>query len=133
MMDDRSVTALLRITTASGWRLLLAAHVLWGAALLSAPRTILGDLPYCRLDRPARAVARVLGARHLAEAVVTGRGRSRGLILAGAAVDAIHAVTFAALASLRPGRRKLALTNVTTASAFALAGVVEYRRVGCDV
>ncbi len=43
-------------------------------------------------------------------------------------MDAIHAATMAALAALRPDRRKLALTNVVTATALAAAGVAGVRR-----
>jgi hypothetical protein len=47
---------------------------------------------------------------------------------AGAAVDATHALTMLALALLAPDRRRLALTNVATATAFALAGMREARQ-----
>lgn len=114
-------------------RLLTAVRALWGTVLLGAPVAVLRDLPHERIDRPARMVARVLGVRHLTEAAVTGRRNSSTLIRAGAIVDAIHAATFAALAALRPDRRKLALTNVATASALAAAGVIESRRYGSDV
>ncbi len=114
-------------------RLLIAVRTLWGSVLLAAPDAVLRDLPHDRLDRPARVVARLLGVRHLTEAAVTGRRDSRTLIRAGASIDAIHATTFAALAALRPDRRKLALTNVATASALAAAGVIESRRRGSDV
>ncbi len=112
---------------------LTAVRTLWGTVLLVVPEAILQDLPHERVDRPARVVARVLGLRHLTEAAVTGRRNSSTLIRAGAIVDAIHATTFAALAALRPDRRKLALTNVATASALAAAGVIESRRCGSDV
>lgn len=108
-------------------RLLIAVRVLWGSALLLAPEMVLYDLPHQRIDRPARAFARVLGTRHLIQAVVTSRGGTRGWVRAGAAVDATHAATMVALAALRPDRRKLALTNVATATALAVGGVAESR------
>lgn len=110
---------------------LTAIRAGWGAALLIAPGAVLRDLPHQRIDRPARAFARVLGARQLAQAALAGRRRgrasSRGWILTGAAVDATHAATMLALALLRPDRRKLALANVALASAFAAAGVHQAR------
>jgi hypothetical protein len=48
-------------------------------------------------------------------------------ILAGAAVDATHAATMALLAAVRPDRRKLALTNVASATMLAVSGVYEAR------
>jgi len=110
-------------------RLLTVARALWGAALLIAPGAVLGDLPHQRIDRPARAFARVLGARHIIQAAITSRRHTRSWILAGAALDATHAATMAVLAGLRPDRRKLALSNTAAASMFAAAGVAESRRI----
>lgn len=107
---------------------LIAVRVLWGTALLTAPEAVLRDLPHQRIDRPARTFARVLGVRHLIQAALTSRGATPGCVQAGAAVDATHAATMAVLAGLRPDRRKLALTNVATASALAVAGLVSSRR-----
>ena len=107
---------------------LTAVRVLWGTVLLAAPELTLGKLPHHRIDGAARGVARVLGARHLIQAAVTGRAGNRRWVAAGATVDATHAATMAALAVLRPDRRKLALSNVATAAALAVAGVAEVRR-----
>lgn len=104
-------------------RRLPPVRVAWGAALLLAPDRVLRALPHGQIDRPALAFARVLGVRDLVQAAVIARRPTRGRILAGAAVDATHATTMVALALIRPDRRKLALTNVTTASAFAVAGL----------
>ncbi len=104
---------------------LVALRVLWGTVLLIAPEVVLRDLPHQRLGRGARVFARVLGARHLIQAAITGREGTRRWVLAGAAVDATHAATMAVLAALRPDRRKLALTNVATATALAAAGFLE--------
>ena len=60
-------------------RLLIGARTLWGAALLIAPGAVLSDLPHQRIDRPARAFARILGARHLIEAAITSRRHTRRL------------------------------------------------------
>ena len=46
-------------------------------------------------------------------------------MLAGAAVDATHAMTMILLAWLRPDQRKLALTNAAAASILVAAGVHE--------
>lgn len=107
---------------------LVAARALWGLTLLVAPGAVLRDLPHERVDVAARLFARLLGARHLAEAAVLGRRHSAGWILGGAAVDTTHAATMAALAFVRPERRLLATANALAAAAMATAGVVEARR-----
>lgn len=99
----------------------------WGAALLLAPDRVLSALPHQQLDRPTRVFARVLGARELAQAAIIARRPTRGWILAGTAVDATHASTMVALALFEPDRRKLAVTNVATATAFAVAGLHQAR------
>ena len=102
---------------------LTAIRTCWGAALLIAPGAVLGALPHQQIDRPARVFARLLGARNVAQAALIARRPTQRWIPAGVAVDATHAATMVALALLRPDRRKLALANVATASAFAVAGV----------
>lgn len=102
---------------------LVAVRVVWGSALLIAPEAVLRELPHHKIDPGVRMFARVLGARHLLQAAVTSRGNNRGRVLAGAAVDATHAVTMVTLAALRPDWRGLALTNALTATVLAAAGV----------
>src|SRR5579884_567209 len=110
-------------------RLLVGIRVVIGAGLLIAPDTLLGDLLHQRIDRPERAFARILGARHLAQATIIARHHTREWILAGAVVDASHATSMALLAAVKPDRRKLALTNVVSATMFAASGVCEARHV----
>jgi hypothetical protein len=77
-----------------------------------------------------RAFARVLGLRQLAEAMLLARHRRSGRWpLAGAAVDAVHAVTVAVIAAHSERRRGLAPLNFATASALTAEGLRE-RRVG---
>lgn len=102
-------------------------QTLLGGALLLAPRFVLASVGHERIDRPAVAFARVLGARHLLQVAVMGRRPARGRTLAGAAVDAIHASTMAGLAVARADRRRFALANAAVASALAVAGVREAR------
>ena len=112
----------------SRWlRLLIGIRVVSGAGLLIAPGALLGDLLNERIDRPARVFARILGARHLAQAAIMARHHTPKWILAGAAVDATHAATVALLAAVRPDRRRLALTNVASATMLAVSGVYEAR------
>lgn len=110
-------------------RLLIVARALWGTALLIAPGAVLNNVPHQRIDRPARAFARVLGARDLTQAAITTRRHTRGWIQAGAAVDATHAATMVVLARLRPDRRKLALSNAFAAGILAAAGMHQAERI----
>lgn len=100
-----------------------AARVVYGAALLGAPDALLSDLRHDPADQRARAFARILGSRHLVEALVVGRHHSRGWILADAAVDGAHAGTMLAVAALDRRRRRLALTNALVAGVFTWVGV----------
>lgn len=107
-----------------------APRALWGTLLILDPARVLQTVPHQRVDRGVVLFTRVLGARHIVQAAVSGtrRGSSRPWIVAGAAVDATHALTMLALVRLAPDHRRLALTNVATATAFALAGIREARQ-----
>ncbi|MGI8558898.1 MAG: hypothetical protein ACR2ND_11435 [Solirubrobacteraceae bacterium] len=107
-----------------------ALRALWGALLVFEPTRVLEAVPHHRINRGVVLFTRVLGARHIAQAAAseTRRGSSRRYRMAGATVDAIHALTLLALALLAPDRRRLALTNVAIATAFALTGVREAGR-----
>ncbi len=99
--------------------LLVGLHLCVGVPLLIAPGTLIGDLPNQRVDRAARLFARVLGARHLAEAAILARRHTHDWILAGAAVDAAHALSMILLAWLAPAPRELALSSAAGATLLA--------------
>ena len=97
----------------------VVARVGLGTALLLSPRRFLGG----RDEPRAVAVARLLGARHLLEALVTNVRPAPPIARAGAAVDAIHALTAFGFAAAGPRRyRQLAIASGAGATAFALAG-----------
>lgn len=120
------------VSAVTAIRLLTAARVLWGAALLVAPGSVIVEATTVRASGVTQVAARLLGLRHLAEAAFTGRRHSPTPILLGAAVDGTHAATLAVLALIRPDQRRLALTNVATATTFAFAGVAESRWARAD-
>jgi hypothetical protein len=104
--------------------LLQPARACYGGALLVAPG------PVIRLctGRPAgprtRAVARVLGARHLLQAAVTiGAGPSAESLGLGAAVDMVHATSMAGLAMVDRQVRRATLTDALIEITFAAAGL----------
>lgn len=103
-----------------------AARLAYGAALLLAPDVTAGALTGRRLDRRARLVVRVLGARHVTQALVM-RGQEPGTLLrrAGRATDLLHAGSMALLAALAPGWERAALTDACLA--LLLAGPAQPR------
>ena len=107
-----------------GLGLLQPARACYGGALLVAPGTV---IRWCT-GRPAgprtRAVARVLGARHLLQAAVTtGAGPSAESLGLGAAIDIVHATSMAGLAMADRRVRRATLTDALIEIAFAAAGL----------
>ena len=111
-------------------RLLVGARFVLGSLLLATPAQILGPVSHRRIGAGEQAVARLLGARNLIEAAVVARRRSRGWLLAGAAVDSTHAVSMITLAAVRPDRRRLATASALAAAVTATAGIVAARDAG---
>jgi hypothetical protein len=104
-------------------RISTTARVVWGGALLIAPRALLragagagGDA-----SRAAITVARVLGARHLLQAAVTTAAPTPRVVAFGAVVDALHAVQQLTLAVVSPRWRAAALVDTAIAVALAAA------------
>lgn len=94
----------------------------WGAALLVAPRFVLQEVHHVEIDPRSLVVTRILGARQLAQALLSGIRPSPEVLAMGAWVDAAHAVSAAALAVLDPPRARAATTDVVVASIWAVAG-----------
>lgn len=88
------------------------------AAAVLRPRLRLRRSPRLPLSR----VARVLGARHLAQALVCAAWPRRGVLRAGVAVDGLHAASMAALALASPRWRRAALAETCLAVMFAALG-----------
>jgi hypothetical protein len=105
-------------------RALVAVRCLDGVWLLLAPRGLLAELAGARVDRVDGLVARVLGARQLVQAGWASRHPTRGTILAGAGVDALHAASMVALAARSRAHRRLASWSAVSAAALALGGVI---------
>jgi hypothetical protein len=90
----------------------------YGVALVLAPRRVAAVLGLT-LDAPATATARVLGLRHVAQAVVLATDRGGQLRPVARWVDRLHAGSMLLLAAWAPGRERVALTDATIAAAFA--------------
>ena len=94
----------------------------YGAALLLMPGPAIG-LATGRPPSPwTRRIARVLGARHLAQAALTAAAPSSAVFAAGSQVDTVHAASMFLLAAVSRSGRRPALTDALTEAAFAAAG-----------
>lgn len=96
----------------------------WGAVLLIEP-----DLPL-RLgggmdSRGVRAAVRVLGARHLVEALILRPGRDAQLRKSIRAVDALHGSSMLVLASVSPSLRRDALLSAASATGLVFLSFIE--------
>jgi hypothetical protein len=88
-----------------------AVRLAYGAALLLAPQQAARLLSGRRLDGRAELTARVLGLRHLAQAVVLACDDRAEVRRLGATVDRVHAGSMLVLAAWVPGRERVALTD----------------------
>jgi hypothetical protein len=98
-----------------------------GGALLAFPGRITRAL-IPEADESDRVIARLLGARHLVQAVVTAARPTTPVLTAGAATDALHGATALGYAALRPDHRRAALLSALVAVSFAAADVRRARR-----
>lgn len=113
-------------TPAAGWFPLIRGA--YGLVLLGAP----GLLPRlaCRPgDRRVQDVARVLGARQLAQAALTAPAPSAATLALGAETDLAHALSMLGLALADRRRRRLGCADAAVAAIFAAAGVAAARQV----
>jgi hypothetical protein len=116
--------------------LLQLARAGYGGALLIAPGPVIAAVTGGPADSRTRAVARLLGARHLAQAAVTAASAASGETLGlGAAVDLVHAASMAGLAVADRRVRRLTLPDVLVEMTFAATGlslVTGHSRAGRD-
>jgi hypothetical protein len=101
-----------------------AARACYGAALLCAPGLALGLCTGQASSQRARAVVRFLGARHLAQAVLTLWRPRQVVLLAGAGIDACHAASMLALAARDRRMRRAGIADAAAAAAFAATGAL---------
>lgn len=93
----------------------------WGVVLIAAPRRVLAASGSSPDSRAARAVLRVLGARHLAQAAVELGVPVPAVAALSAGVDTLHALSGLGLAAVDGRWRRGALTDAAIATAFAVA------------
>jgi hypothetical protein len=100
----------------------------WGAALLVAPDRVLGVVHGLDVDTKSRVVARILGARQLTQAVLSGFRPSPEVLAMGVWVDTVHAITALGLAAVDRHRFRAGATDTVIASLWAVAGYHDLTR-----
>lgn len=108
----------------------VAARAIYGVSLLLVPGALvrvasdeLADLA------PTLIMGRVLGLRHLAQALTIERKGTRNWLLVGAAIDAAHALSMVGIAALSRNHRRLAALDAALATGLATNGLREARNV----
>ncbi|OMH24745.1 hypothetical protein BKD30_07710 [Tersicoccus phoenicis] len=96
------------------------ARAAYGITELAAPAGVEFVLTRVRADGRTRAVARILGGRHVLQALLLANASS-GAHRLGAFVDATHALSMVGLALVDRSRRRTALASAAVALGFAVA------------
>lgn len=94
----------------------------WGGVLLVAPAEVLSHLHGVRVDRKAIVVTRILGARHLTQALLSGINPGPEVLAAGVWVDAVHSATALGLAVIDRRRAHGGVTDAVVAASWAGLG-----------
>ncbi len=94
----------------------------WGAGLLLAPRPVLQHLQRVKVDPTSVKVARVLGVRQLAQALLSGVQPSPEVLAMGVWVDLAHASSALALATLDSSRAFAGWSNAGASVLWAAWG-----------
>ena len=94
----------------------------WGASLLIAPRQVMTSVHHIDIDTKSVVIARILGARQLTQAVLSGFRPSPEVLAMGVWVDAVHAMTALGLATLDRTRARAGLTDTLVAGFWAGGG-----------
>jgi len=107
----------------AGPGLLQPVRACYGGALLLAPGPVIRRVTGRPAGPRTRAVARLLGARHLLQAALTAAaGSSPPSLGLGVVIDLVHAASMAGLGLADQQVRRLTLTDVAIETTFAAAG-----------
>ncbi len=99
----------------------------WGTVLVAAPAAVLNHIHGVQVDRKAVVVTRVLGARHLAQALLSGIDPGPEMLAAGVWVDTVHSMTAFGLAAVDRRRARGGLTDGVVAAVWAGMGLRHLR------
>ena len=98
-----------------------------GIVHLAFPDALVRRLVGGQLSDRGRKVVRVLGARQVAQALLSGRTPTGAVLFLGAEVDVAHAASMIVLAAFERRYRRAALCDATIAIAFAVTGAAAAR------
>ena len=99
----------------------------YGVSLLLVPGAMVRVVSGKPADRASTVVGRILGARHLLQALTIERKGTRGWLLVGASIDVTHALSMLGLAALSREHRRPAALDAALAGVLALNGLREAR------
>jgi hypothetical protein len=99
----------------------VAVQALWGSALVVAPGVMLAVLGGAGDSASARRVLRVLGARHMLQALAEQR-YGTGAVRLGSYVEALHALSCIGFGCVDRRWRRAAFTDAAISTGFALVG-----------
>ncbi len=111
-------------------RVIELARAGWGAAMLIAPKVVLERVHHIEIDTKSVFIARVLGARHLTQAALSGVNPSPEVLAMGVWVDVAHASTAVTLAVVDRTRARAGLTDAAVAGLWAGAGYRDLSTAG---
>jgi len=100
-------------------KILELTRAMYGVTEICAPRWGIGMLLGRAPDRKMAAVIRVLGARHLVQALMT-RGKGRTAHRIGGTIDLLHAVSMVGIAVHYKKHRPPALLSAAIALVFGV-------------
>lgn len=96
----------------------------YGLCLLVAPRLLAGRVMGLSMTPGVVAVIRILGARHLAQALLLLRTRRQLVTDLGATVDVLHALSLLGVGVVTDSPRRAGLSDAAVAASFAAAEVL---------
>lgn len=99
----------------------------WGLSLLLASGTVIQGIAREPADRATRVAGRILGVRHLVQALAVERAGTRGWLLVSASIDATHALSMVGLATLSRRHRRPAALDAVVATGWTISGLREAR------
>lgn len=100
----------------------------WGLTLLLAPRAVLARARAVRIDGRAVVVTRILGARQVVQASLSGTKPTPEILAAGVWVDAVHSLTALTLAVVDHRRVRVGVVDAVVAALWAALGAYDLRR-----
>ncbi len=103
------------------------ARAAYGLLLLLVPDAVVRLASSEPMYLTPTVVGRILGLRHLVQALTIERIETRNLLLAGTAIDVAHALSMLALAALNRNHRRLAALDAALAGGLAVNGLREAR------